>query len=131
MTRREMSELFLLMRLAWPNAPMFQPDKMKPTIILWAACLPDVDFLTGQAAVVRLCRECKFPPTIAEMREAAEGVRKEIESRVTNAYYIADAQKTFGNGYTPHMFMEERRQALLEDMAREMRRLPAQSEERQ
>lgn len=128
MTRQEMTKLFALMMLAWPKAEMFQRDKVKPTIALWAACLPEVDFLTGQAATVRLCRECKFPPTIAEMREAAENVRKDVESRVKQAYYLADARDVFHDGYTPHMFMEERRRELLGEMAREMRQLPEPSE---
>ena len=124
MTRQEMTKLFALMMLAWPKAEIFQRDKVKPAIALWAACLPEVDFLTGQAAVVRLCRECKFPPTIAEMREAAEKVSKEIDSEVKQAYYIADMRGDFHDGYTPRMFMEERRREALGEMARELRQLP-------
>ena len=128
MTRQEMTKLFALMMLAWPKAEMFQRDKMKPTIALWAACLPEVDFLTGQAATIRLCRECKFPPTIAEMREAAENVRKEISRKVSHSRYVAEVMGVFCDGYTPHKFMEERRRELLGEMAEEMRQLPSPNE---
>ena len=79
MKAHEMSELFALMMLAWPNAPMFQNGKMEPTIRLWTLCLSEMDFTTGQAAVIRLCRTSKFPPSIAEMREAGEKIRKRIK----------------------------------------------------
>ena len=81
----EMSELFALMMLAWPNAPMFQPKQMEATVRLWTVCLPNMEFLTGQAAVIQLCRTCKFPPSIAEMRETEEEIRKEIKSEIHNA----------------------------------------------
>ena len=59
MTRKEMTEIFSVMLLAWPNAEMFKGgvQKLGPTIELWTACLPDVDFWQGQQAVIKLCRE--------------------------------------------------------------------------
>lgn len=46
MTKKEMTELFSVMLLAWPNAEMFKGGvaKLGPTIELWTACLTDVDF---------------------------------------------------------------------------------------
>lgn len=71
MTKKEMTEIFSVMLLAWPNAEMFKGGvaKLGPTIELWTDCLSDVDFWLGQQAVIRLCRECKFPPSIAEFKE--------------------------------------------------------------
>lgn len=88
MTRKEMTEIFSVMSLAWPNAEMFKGgvERLGPTITLWASCLPDVDFWTAQQAVVRLCRECKFPPTIAELREAAETVQKNIRHTINQQW---------------------------------------------
>lgn len=79
-----MTEIFSVMLLAWPNAEMFKGGvaKLGPTIELWAACLSDVDFWLGQQAVIRLCRECKFPPSIAEFKEKADNVQQEIRSRI-------------------------------------------------
>lgn len=85
MTRKEVTELFSVMLLAWPNAEMFKGgvQKLGPTIELWAKCLPDVDFWTGQQALIRLCQVCKFPPTIAEFREQVEGVNNSIQERTS------------------------------------------------
>lgn len=85
MTKKEMTELFSVMLLAWPNAEMFKGGvaKLGPTIELWTACLTDVDFWLGQQAVIRLCRECKFPPSIAEFKEKADAVKQEIDSHIS------------------------------------------------
>lgn len=86
MTKAEMTKIFSVMMLAYPNSKMFEGgiQKLKPTIELWTTCLADVDFWTGQQAVVRLCRECKYPPTIAEFHEKAEAVTQEIEGEFQN-----------------------------------------------
>ncbi len=91
MTKKEMTEIFSVMMLAYPNAEMFKGgiQKLGPTIELWTACLSDVDFWLAQQAVVRLCRSCKFPPTIAELKEQADSVTLEIENEVKNAYLNA------------------------------------------
>lgn len=82
MTNKEMTEIFGVMLLAWPNAETFRGGiaKLGPTIKLWAACTQDVDFWTGQQAVTRLCKTSKFPPSIAEFREQAEAVHSAIEA---------------------------------------------------
>lgn len=96
MTRAEVTELFAVLMIAYPNAEMFKaPDKeslrakLAPTITLWATCLRDIDFWAGQKAVIRVCQTCKFPPTIAEMREAAEAELHELKVEVQNAYLTA------------------------------------------
>lgn len=93
MTRAEMTEIFAVLMLAYPNAEMFRaPDqqalkeKLAPTITLWTTCLRDVDFWTAQQAVIRVCRTCKFPPTIAEMREAADRVAADVREEIDRAY---------------------------------------------
>lgn len=81
MTNKEMTEIFSVMLLAWPNAETFRGGiaKLAPTIKLWAACTQDIDFWTGQQAVTRLCKVSKYPPSIAEFREQAEAVQKAIK----------------------------------------------------
>ena len=83
MTRKEMSEIFAIMLLAYPNAEVFKGgiQKLGPTIELWTTALPEVDSWTGQRAVMKLVRECKYPPTIAEFREKAEAVNAEIAEK--------------------------------------------------
>lgn len=87
MTNREMSELFALMLLAYPNAEMFKGgiQKLGPTIKLWTASLSDVDYRTGEQAVVRVCNKCKFPPTIAEFREQADAILEEKRRKISAA----------------------------------------------
>ena len=98
MTRKEVTELFSVMLLAWPNAEMFKGgvQKLGPTIELWAKCLPDVDFWTGQQALIRLCQVCKFPPTIAEFREQVENVKSDILRRTELEWSIIRTDLHFG-----------------------------------
>ena len=99
MTRAEVTEIFAVLMMAYPNAEMFKaPDKdslkakLAPTITLWTTCLRDIDFWAAQQAVIRVCQTCKFPPTIAEMREAAEAVLHEVRSEISNAYLMARSE---------------------------------------
>ena len=90
MTRKEMSEIFAVLLLAYPNAETFKGGiaKLGPTISLWTKCLPEVDFWTGRQAVAKLVRECKFPPTIAEFREKAEQIQTEENRRIEEAWGV-------------------------------------------
>lgn len=101
MNKAEVTEIFAVLMVAYPNAEMFKaPDKdslkakLVSTVTLWTTCLRDIDFWTAQQAVVRVCRTCKFPPTIAEMREAAEVVLHETEAEISNAYLMARNELT-------------------------------------
>ena len=80
MTNREMTELFSLMLLAWPNAELFRGGigKLGPTIKLWTASTANVDFWTGGQAVYRLIRTNKFPPSISEFLDRANEVDLEV-----------------------------------------------------
>ncbi len=96
MTRAEVAQIFAVLVIAYPNAEMFKApsqqalqEKLAPTISLWATCLRDVDFWTAQQATVRICQTCKFPPTIAEMREAADAVTQETEREIHQAFTAA------------------------------------------
>lgn len=84
MTKREMTEIFSAMMLAWPNAEMFKGgvQKLGPTIMFWAKATADVDIWTAEQAVVRLSRECKFPPSIAEFVAESQKVRQEVQSQI-------------------------------------------------
>lgn len=88
MTAKEMSEIFAVMLLAYPNAEIFKGGlaKLEPTVNLWVAALPDVDFWTGQQAVMKLVRECKFPPTIAEFKEKADSIKAEKNSLINSRW---------------------------------------------
>ncbi|MCM1439188.1 MAG: replicative helicase loader/inhibitor [Roseburia sp.] len=100
MTRKEMTEIFTVMSLAWPNAEMFKGgvERLGPTITLWTSCLPDVDFWTAQQTVVKLCRECKFPPTIAEFKEKAEAVNAEIRQAINEDWNFLTLHRHLDGG---------------------------------
>lgn len=95
MTAKEMTEIFSVMLLAWPNAETFKGGiaKLGPTIKLWTASTQDIDFWAGQQAVMRLCKECKYPPTIAEFREKAKDVADDIKARISQEWGLL---KLFG-----------------------------------
>lgn len=100
MTNKEMTELFAVMLLAWPNAETFKGGipKLTPTIKLWTSCTADVDFWTGQQAVIHLCQHCKFPPTIAEFREQVDNVNKDIKSITSRTFQeIRSAELMYGS----------------------------------
>lgn len=88
MTLIETTEIFSILMLAYPNAEMFKGgiQKLAPTIKLWTQCLGDVDFWTAQQAAYRLCRKCKFPPSIAEFREESNSVLSDLNSEIQNAF---------------------------------------------
>lgn len=88
MTAKEMTEIFSVMLLAWPNAETFKGGiaRLGPAIQLWTVNTQDIDFWTGQQAVMRLCKECKYPPTIAEFRAAAESVNGDIHTALRRSW---------------------------------------------
>lgn len=100
MTNKEMAEIFSVMLLAWPSAEVFKGGiaKLGPTIKLWTSCTADVDFWTGQQAVIRLCKTNKFPPTIAEFLEQVKGVREKIKELTNTSFYsIRSAEALYGS----------------------------------
>lgn len=86
MTPKEMTEIFAVMKLAYPNAKMFAGGKeiLKPTVELWTSALADVDYWTGQQALLRMCRESEFP-SIAAFKTQADGVKADVEHLVFEA----------------------------------------------
>ena len=100
MTNEEMTKIFSVMLLAWPNSATFKGGikSLMPTIKLWTLCLADIDFLTAQMAVIRMCQTCKFPPTIADFREAAEDVQLEINREIDQEYLYMRSEVNYGDG---------------------------------
>ncbi len=97
MNRKEVTEIFGVMMLAFPSAELFKGglEKLKPTIELWTSCTTDIDFWTGQQAAKELCKTSKYPPTIAEFREQAEQFMQrmtlyldEVERRIKQGAYM-------------------------------------------
>lgn len=102
MTKREMGEIFSVFSIAYPDKKPFsgKPDDILPAVELWCACLPEVDFWTGLQAARRLCRECKFPPTIAEFKEKADAVVGEVTKLIDEAWFLIQTPMRF-SGMSP------------------------------
>ncbi len=121
MTQKEMTEIFGVLLLAYPNAEVFKGgiQKLAPTINLWCTCLADVDFWTAQQAVIKLCRECKFPPTIAEFKEKADAVTAEVKQQIDSDWNLFLRQPIrFGNATPQEVYDKapEKIKAIVDDM---------------
>jgi len=97
-TRKEMTEIFSVMMLAWPNAEMFKGgiSVLGPTIELWTACTEDIDFWTGKQAVLKLCRSSKYPPTIAEFIGKAKEFKDEVREFVMETFWALNSEQILG-----------------------------------
>ncbi|MEG1577158.1 MAG: replicative helicase loader/inhibitor [Oscillospiraceae bacterium] len=111
MNRAEMTEIFAVLMLAYSNAEMFKAEshqalkqKLEPVITLWTTCFADLDNWTAQRAVVKVCRTCKFQPSIAEMQAAVDAVVQETETEIRNAYLAARSELMMREGNTAEAY---------------------------
>ncbi len=121
MTRKETTEVFSVLMLAFPRAEMFKGGiaKLGPTIELWATCLSDIDFWTGQQATFRVCKKCTFPPTIAEFRAEAEGIEKELRQgadEIFRQFRSACIQAKTPEEFYNHQFISQQGRAVIDAM---------------
>lgn len=105
MKNSEMAVLFGMMMKAYPNAKMFEGglEPLGLTIKFWAEELYDVDFWTGRVAVSRAIRICKYPPSIAEIKEQADAVQADVKCIVNDAKSLIRAG-TFCFGTTAEYY---------------------------
>lgn len=83
MTSAEISEIFAVITLAWPNSEIAKADArtLRMTVALWTKMAADVEYYFGVKAIHELCKKSKFPPTIAEFLEEvkAQETRDDFE----------------------------------------------------
>ena len=67
MKQTEITNVFAVLKIAYPNSKMFDGTdaELKMTAELWTACLNDIPFWNAQIALKDICNKLKFPPTIA------------------------------------------------------------------
>lgn len=95
MTRKEVSELFGVMALAWPGAEIFRrQDDIPAAITLWTRCLSDVEAKAAQQGLMRLCRQSKWMPSVAELRSEALTVQADADAHRE----AAEAMHLIGEG---------------------------------
>ncbi len=116
MNRKQMTELFAILMVAYPGAEMFRGETgrdlksaLGDTVTLWTACLSDVDPWIGRRAVLELVKTCRFAPTPAELRAAAGKAEEEVRQEIRDAYLAA------------------RNEAMIWDRETALRRMPARS----
>lgn len=77
MTRTETTALLGLLKTAFPRFYSDIGDKgdmVNETVEMWHLMLSDTEFDIAQVALYKLIATCKFPPSIAEMRECIAAV---------------------------------------------------------
>ena len=69
MTKGEVARLHAMMTTYWPNLTRgTDPDAM---VKAWALALPDMPLAAAERGVIDLAATLKWPPSVAEVREAA------------------------------------------------------------
>lgn len=105
MTKSEMTELFTAIMLLYPHDKLFSRgiEALKPTIELWTKVV-NIDFQTAQRALILAFRKCKFPPTPADILEAAADLESYLTSQVNmavsivkNGYFVYDSPEEYYN----------------------------------
>jgi len=98
MTSNEVSVLLGILRTAYPRFYMdMTKAEIKNTVDLWADYLSDVDLETAKTVIQSLIAKCKFPPTIAELREQVSNIKYASIDDVGMAWgEVTSAIKKFG-----------------------------------
>ena len=84
MTYRETARMMAVLQAAFPNFYSRAEDR-DAAVKIWAAALDDLPYGEAQAAVMRVIRTSRFPPTVAEVRQAADDLRWEARDFVAQA----------------------------------------------
>lgn len=94
MTRSEAAKLLLIIEGAFP-------ERFRSTdtaIDAWATLLGDIPYEIASQAAAAICRTSKFPPTIAEIREAVA----EVMSPLPSAEEAYEAARRVARTYSPY-----------------------------
>ena len=79
------AEVIALVALATGAHPAAQGKDPKPVVEAWSLMLADIPFVVAKAAVIKVCRESKFFPSVADIVEAAQELDPEKEKMPTAA----------------------------------------------
>lgn len=91
MTALEISEIFTIWALNWPNAEMFQGGvKMLDfRCKIFAEQLADVDYWDGLLGAARSLKTRKYAPNIAEFSEDITEAKRQVKNEIDSAYLNA------------------------------------------
>lgn len=77
MTKDETKELLAIIRAAYPNFYKDVDDQtLKASVNIWAMALSDIDYSEVQRGFVQYVKTSKWPPTVAEIVQAAKDAHK-------------------------------------------------------
>jgi len=69
----------------YPNLSAKPDWNVKNMVEVWSMLLGDIDFEIAKVAVIKACRQSKFPPSVSEIVEAANAVDPRIEQLPSSA----------------------------------------------
>lgn len=94
MTRQEIIKLIRVLSVNYRGWP--EEGKEEDTVLLWESMLGDMSFEIGQAAVKAHMSRSPFPPTIADIRQAAIDLTTHQISASESWQMVVDAINRFG-----------------------------------
>lgn len=95
MNRAEVIKLITILSINYRNWP--GEDKEEDTVLLWESMLADMSFEIGQAAVKMHISRSVYPPTIADIRDAAATITAPKTIEAIEAWdMITDAIRKYG-----------------------------------
>ena len=78
-------EVCALVALASSSYPVMQTRDPRPIVEAWALMLSDLDAVVAKAAIIKVCRESKFFPSVAQIVFAAQELDPRNEKLPTAA----------------------------------------------
>ncbi len=82
MTRQEICALLALASSSYPSMQARDP---KPVVDAWSILLADIDPVVAKAAIIKVCRESQFFPSVAQIIAAAKQLDPDNEKLPTAA----------------------------------------------
>ena len=79
MTPQETAQIITILRAAYPRQAI-TAKQYGDMVTVWAGVLADVSFEVGKRAIDEHCRESKWFPSVAEIRDVAIGTREMQEA---------------------------------------------------
>ena len=78
-------EICALVALAASSNPNMQNKDPQPIVAAWSIMLADLDPVVAKVAVIKVCRESEFFPSVAQIVEAANALDPSSEKLPTAA----------------------------------------------
>ena len=94
MTRQEICALLALASSSYPSMQARDP---KPVVEAWSLMLADIDPVVAKAAIIKVCRESQFFPSVAQIAAAAKQLDPKNEKLPTAAEAWEEVKRLITN----------------------------------